>query len=159
MSQDMKATTEDRAAAARGVIRLDGGRSIRLSRLHQYATYAGLLAGLPDEEMNRRRIQDASDFARETLRFIGFPRLIPPRVTVKEFPARGASEARTGHFLPGITCIGEFVSSPPARDPGMLLSSVTLVWHQDDFAPPIADDVLEEIRRLEWDAMAEDWIW
>lgn len=150
---------DEGTSEARGFIRLADGRSIRLSRLHQYATYAGLLAGIPDEAMNRRRIQEAIDYTRETLRFVGHPRLIPPRVTVKEFPARGGSEARTGHFLPAVTCIGEFVSSPPARDPGMLLSSASLVWHQDDFALPIAENVLEEIRGLEWDAMAEDWSW
>lgn len=159
MTEEVSSSTDDGSTEPRGVIRVACGRTIRLSSLHQYATYAGLLAGLPDEAMNRRRIQEAIDYARGTLRFIGHPRLIPPQVTVRERPARGNAEARIGHFLPAITCIGEFVSSPPARDPGMLVSSVTLVWHQDNFALPIADNALEEIRRLEWDAMAEDWSW
>lgn len=41
----------------------------------------------------------------------------------------------------------------------MPYSALTLIWCQDDFALPVAEDVLMEIRCLEWGPMAEDWTW
>lgn len=152
-------TAQERAAEVRGVIRLSDGRRISLARLYQYHTYAGLLAGLPDEAMNRRRIHEAVEYAQEKLGFAGFPRLIPPQVETKAFPARPHRGPRTAYYLPSTTCIGEFLSSAPARDADMPYSALTLIWYQDDFALPIAEGALAEIRRLEWGPMAEDWTW
>jgi hypothetical protein len=59
--------------------------------------------------------------------------------------------------LPDILCIGEFLWARPVRDVSQMFSSASFVWFQDSFAPPIAPEVLAELRDVDWTAIAEDW--
>ncbi len=47
-------------------------------------------------------------------------------------------------------------SPEPARDPLQDYSVLTVIWFQDDFAFPIDPQVLEQIRALDWEQLAQD---
>jgi hypothetical protein len=129
-----------------------GGRVLHLHSLYQTRTYKGLLAGRPNRESNKRIITDAFELARERLRFMGVPQLIPS-------PTVNGSPQSDYERLPDFLCIGEFTSPQPARDLEKPYSSAVFVWFQDSFAPPIAAEVLEEIRDIDWTRIAQDWRW
>jgi hypothetical protein len=128
---------------------IDDGRKVHLYRLYQSRSYEGALFGHADRASNRRAIEHALAFARQRLKFRGTPALIPVK-TVSD-PAQAAGR------LPDILCIGEFMWARPVRDLSHMYSSATLVWFQDSFAPPIARDVLAEMREIDWDLVAQDW--
>lgn len=110
-----RSAPEPPAAEARGLIALADGWRIGVARRYHYHIHAGLLAGLPDEAMNRRRVHGAVGCARQKLGCAGFPRLIPPRVNKMELPARPLRGPRAANDLPSTTRIGEFVSNVPAE--------------------------------------------
>lgn len=68
---------------------------------------------------NKAIIEYAFAFASEQLRFRGTPVLIPLHP--------GAGDGDRGR-LPGIMCIGEFISARPARNASHMFSSSTLIW-------------------------------
>lgn len=89
-------------------------------------------------------------------------RLCPPALGVPRNANAhpGARRAADGYErLPDILCIGEFLWARPVRDLSQMFSSATLVWFQDAFALPIAPEVLEELRELDWTRSAQDWSW
>lgn len=133
-------------------IAIAGGRLLHLHSLYQTRTYKGLLANRPNRESNKRVIADAFELAREHLRFMGLPQLIPS-------PTMNGAPGSDYERLPDYLCIGEFTSSQPARDLDKPYSSAVLVWFQDSFAPPIAAEVLKEIRDVDWARIAQDWRW
>jgi hypothetical protein len=130
---------------------LDAGRKVHLYRIYQTRSYEGALFGRPDRTTNRRVIERALAFCRQRLGFRGTPVLIPVR------PAGMHGGTDGDERLPDILCIGEFLWARPARDVSHMFSSASFVWFQDRFAPPIAPDVLAELREIDWTMVAEDW--
>jgi hypothetical protein len=63
---------------------------------------------------------------------------------------------RVAEWLPMVTCVGVFKDVFPARDKTKDQSYLKILWYQDDFAPPIDDAVFEQIRFIDWDALAWD---
>jgi len=58
--------------------------------------------------------------------------------------------------IPEVTCTGRFRSEPIGeRDPACY-SELTIIWFQSEFVMPIERSVLEEIARLDWDALASN---
>jgi hypothetical protein len=55
-----------------------------------------------------------------------------------------------------VTCIASFNAALPVRDPDKHLSALTVVWYQNEFALPIEQTVLEQLRLLDWDSFAVD---
>jgi hypothetical protein len=130
---------------------LDAGRKVHLYRIYQTRSYEGALFGRPDRATNRRIIERALAFCRQRLGFRGAPVLIP----VAPADTHGAADGDA--CLPDILCIGEFLWARPVRDVSQMFSSASFVWFQDSFAPPIAPEVLAELRDVDWTAIAEDW--
>jgi hypothetical protein len=128
---------------------VEAGRRVHLYRIYQSRSYEGALFGRPDRATNKQIIEHALAFARQRLKFRGAPTLIPVRA------AGGAVE--DSDRLPDILCIGEFMWARPVRDVSQMYSSATFVWFQDRFAPPIAPDVLAELREIDWNLVAQDW--
>ncbi len=126
---------------------------VHLYRIYQTRSYEGVLFGQPDRATNRRIIEHAFAFARQRLKFRGTPTLIP----VKPAGGRIRGAADGSERLPDILCIGEFMWARPVRDLSHMFSSATFVWFQDRFAPPVAPDVLAELREIDWSLVAEDW--
>jgi hypothetical protein len=134
---------------------VDASRKVHLYRIYQSRSYEGALFGRPDRASNRRVIEHALAFARQRLKFRGSPTLIPVR------PAGGSvyGAADGNERLPDILCIGEFMWARPVRDVSCMYSSATFVWFQDRFAPPVAPDVLAQLREVDWTLVAQDWSW
>lgn len=138
-------------------IRLIDGTEIVLDQLFQYHTYAGLLAGLPDEEMNRRRIEEALRHAKERLLSATAPKLIEPEIEHAPThvgpplsPVMRQRRVVPVYYprLPAITCLGHFIA--PGR-----MTALTVVWFQDRPALPIASPALARIRRIDWKREAQ----
>jgi hypothetical protein len=136
------------------------GRSVLLAELHQWMTYAGWLEGVPSCEWNDWKIKGALERARRYGQ--GFPpHLIPPqrRDYLRHPGDMETSRALRGlpaEWLPMVTCIGVFRDVVPARDKSMDQSYLTVVWYQDEFALPITDAVLDQLRALDWETLATD---
>lgn len=145
----MSAVLEAREPGTAYEVGVEAGRKVHLYRIYQSRSYEGALFGRPDRATNKHIIERALAFARQRLKFRGAPTLIPVK-------AAGAA-VRDPDRLPDILCIGEFMWARPVRDVSQMYSSATFVWFQDRFAPPIAPDVLAELREIDWDLVAQDW--
>lgn len=125
---------------------LASGRKVTLDTLQQWRTYAGMLAGKPDARINRSHIEELLERASEYTVVGGTPLLIQP--------AEDALNAR----LPAVTCIAVFQSGELARKDAEPYSSLTVAWFQGAFALPISPDVEAQIRAVDWEAAAKDWM-
>jgi hypothetical protein len=130
---------------------VDAGRNVHLYRIYQSRTYEGALFGRSGRAINRQVIENAFAFARQHLKFRGIPVLLPVS------PERVADASSNPERLPDILCIGEFMWGRPVRSVSHMFSSATFVWFQDHFAPPVAANVLAELRDVNWEQVAHDW--
>lgn len=128
-------------------ITLNSGRVVSLGELHQWGTYAGLLAGKPDARMNADHIRRLLSEAKRYGVAGAEPHLVPP------IPAQ--LETR----LPAVNCIAVLNSDALQRPGSEPYSSLTVAWYQEDFAPPIAASVEQQILAIDWEAHAKDWCW
>ena len=156
-------------------IALNDGREIRLVRLRQWYTYAGVLAGFPTRSRNAERTQKIVASAKPDCLEGLAPYLIPPAITPIEYKPPGelflrktgmtarqyAADWENNNYesLPSVACVGEFESGELKRPDSDIWSSMVLVWFQDDFALPIDSNVLAHIQELDWESCAKDWSW
>ncbi len=143
-------------------LRLRSGRAITLKHFDQVMTYAGLLEGTPDHELDDRHIESALEEAgRRGVAGVRPHLIVPPRRD--HFRKPGDMRRITEYsphwipeWLPVVQCIGQFSSGVTARNPEMHLSVLTVVWFQDEYAPPIQEPALGELLDLDWEALALD---
>lgn len=156
-------------------ITLSSGREITLAHLEQWRSYAGLLAGMPNREMNGRVIEDARARALQHGLEGAAPYLVPPRLTPVERKPHSAEYLRlTGmtaeksaardqqmHYeqLPAVVCVAVFNSDGLTKPDAEPMSSLTLIWFQDEFALPVDAEVLAHILALDWETLATEWCW
>ncbi|MDD5392542.1 MAG: hypothetical protein PHE17_05945 [Thiothrix sp.] len=158
-------------------IELNNQRKIRLTRLHQYYTYGGLLLGQPNAETNQRNIEQSCEYAPKLLNcdkihliepvstwttsnFLGNIHFIEdPLQHAKECHSDTPQQGRRGTVLerlPLITCFGTFFSQPLLNDTEESNGSqLTLAWYQDELAMPLDNHVIEQIKALDWEQLAE----
>ena len=135
-------------------LEMKDGREIHLERLTQWLTYEGLLEGTPTHDMNQKYL--AGLRARPAER--AFERSCYVVRPQERRVLRAGLDVELG-WLPRITCVGLFVSHERARDPDADMSSLRIFWLQDNFALPIAQDPLAQIKTLDWAVRAADgWI-
>ncbi len=163
---------------------LAGGREITIQSLYQTLTYAHVLEGIPYGASLIGPVQLHLKWAQEKYPerkiIVLEPRLRPLAIDppeldklqerwkkaeeLKAFAANGGTLTLREHMDTAWTepvCIGSvccralFESSPVDRDKGML-SELFVIWFQDGFAMPIAPDVTEQIRAIDWDTEAVD---
>jgi len=139
-----------------GVIHLSGGRDVQITSIRQWFTYGGLLEGLPTDKMNRQMIDRLLKEERERGWWAGEPYLVPPPVRTIQLPDDRSYPFGTPEAFPPITCVARLISVTPARDPKKDTSELTVIWFQDEYAFPIDPQVLEHLRRLDWDNRAID---
>jgi len=146
----------------------ESGRTLILNQLEQSQTYAGMLEGVPSKQTNDWDIDVALRRAAGREYTLGEPYLIPPRRHDYEHePGDMEHErARRAHYpkewerdpewIPLICCIGCFRSFPPVHDQEKHGSCLTVVWYQDDYAMPIDEGIIQELKQLDWDRLATD---
>lgn len=148
------------SAGAQWVVTLLGGREARLTALHQYPTYDGVLLGVPStDEVRSWPIEGAIRLADEL--FQCEPRrivLLPPelRVSTVVTSSRGEPSSQAVEFLPPICSIGVFESSVPVDDSEAEGSEVVVVWFQGSFGPPEPGFVTECLQQMNWEQSARD---
>ena len=146
---------------------LDSGRTATLKHLDQSQTYAGMLEGTPNKKSNEWGIDADMKRATEHPQTIGQPYLIAPVTrdylrepgdmdSVRERTSKYPPEwERDPEWLPLVRCIGCFQSAATSND-SMDASLLTVVWYQDEFAMPIASNIMMALKSLDWDSLATD---
>ena len=146
------------------------GRELYLENLNQCRTYLGLSCGLPNKRINDTVISWGRRDAASVRTAYGEPYVIPPeRRDYDQIPGdmddlpgwQGNSESRrhaglAAEWLPSVRCIACFMSIAPARDNTKDASGLIVVWFQADFAFPIAEEIIDSIRILDWNSLATD---
>lgn len=128
------------------------GRQIHLDQIFQYHTYSGLLEGQPDPELNGKLIARAVEYCSSRLFSPTRPFVVPPpRISL------GSHNGKSEERIPYIACLGHFTSYAPARDPHHDGSSLSVVWFQEHYAPPIDAVTLDQLKAVNWRDLAEDW--
>lgn len=148
------------SADARWVTALADGREIRLTALHQYRTYDGVLCGLPETDEVRAWPIEGAVRTAEELFHAEAPRIaiLPPELRVsKVVSVRGGVRVeRDVDFLPAVCSIGRFESKTPMADADAVGSEVIVVWFQGTFGPPEPGYVTTCIRAIVWEEFARD---
>lgn len=132
------------------VVDLDRAEQVRLVALNQFRTYERLVEGLPTQELNYEIICAIAERAKELFKSKVY--LVEPAEEPIEYP--GKYPLGDPCKLPPIACIGHWRSMTEQREQGRGYSELTIVWFQHDFAFPIADEVLEELRDLDWQSVS-----
>lgn len=142
------------SAGAQWTTTLAGWRDVRLTALHQYLTYAGVLAGLPTtDEVRAWPLEGAVRLAEklfhcEPTKIV----ILPPELMLsKVVTSRGGKrEEVTVEFLPAVCSIGTFESKTRVADSDADGSEAVAVWFQQTFGPPEPGHVTSCIQRIAW---------
>lgn len=139
-------------------ISLKSGRQLHLMELRQWYISENSL-GLPNVQINREIVARIVSVERERIRGVGSPYLIEPQQRYhSQRDSHLPSELRKA-LIPAFACVGRFKSYEPARDMTHEHSELTVIWFQEEPAPPFDPAVREQIRTLDWDRLATDGSW
>jgi hypothetical protein len=146
------------------VIKMDSGREIFIDEISQHRTYWGLLEGLPHPEMNEKIIESCLERARIKLGFEVEPVLICPPETPIKANINPNDNFRKHYYeryppvkIPDIAIISVWNCYEPARNPDKMASALKIVWFQDKFAFPIDENIIEQIKKINWVHYAKDY--
>jgi len=129
------------------------GRQLELRELSQSLTYGGLLEGLPTRRRNQKYLENV--VARHQTPQQPPVFLITPAETAIELEPGETYPFGDPATLPRITCVGLFRSTPVAAADAVLnRSELRVVWLQNEFALPIEASIMEDLSKLDWDALA-----
>lgn len=123
---------------------------IRLVALQQSRSYERMKSGFPTSELNQEIICAFARKAKDMYRCPVY--LVEPIETPIKYPGR--YNLGNPAKIPQIACIGHWRSVGEVRENGRGNAELTVVWFQEDFAYPIAPDVLEEISELDWNQVS-----
>jgi len=141
----------------RMLLRLQSGRKIYLDEIVQWRTYAGVLLGIPRKKMNDVIIADATGQAREKIDLSVPIHLFQPAREKLDFSTHKIIRPESYYEqIPPIACAAAFESFEPARDKDSFSSCLIFLWFQDYWALPIAPHILTQIRKINWNNLAED---
>ncbi len=134
-------------------VRLVDGRIIRLRELDQKRVYEGMLDGVPTRGQNAKLVAGIVEGASADGRSVV---LVPPVETpIVDIGGDGPDEAC---LLPRTAVCARFESPDPVSGAGDY-SELTVVWFQEAWALPVDGDVVDRLRRLDWDSHARAMVW
>ena len=122
-------------------VRLASGRRIWCSQYLVCDTYGGFLEGRPSPDRDRAMVAAAEREAKRVFHDAPVRLLEPVRAS-----------ASAGYQRRRFTAL--FSSLPINRE--MHLSSLVLIWFQDEQFPAMDEATLSAVRALEWDRLAKD---
>jgi hypothetical protein len=125
-----------------------GGLDLHVQSMHVWRTYAGLLEGAPDAELNCRIVRSAGERA-ATL--CGGPVVtIPPEILDTPFPGRAPARTSTFPLLPAFTCVAELWCWS-TRSEAALASALTVVWFADEVTGGALETTLASaVQEVDW---------
>lgn len=121
-----------------------------IERFFQRRTYYGVLEGVTDPRINKINLEDAKA---EALRYFGVKNIYVITPTERKWVRSNGEEKAE---LPRITCMAELMHYEPMKNKEMECSRLCLIWLQEEYAFPIADEILREISKLDWKNLSED---
>jgi len=133
-------------------IKLKCGMHVSVSNFYYNRTYSGLIAGIPNEEINNRIVDKAMN-RMDSIWGIRKTHLIPPTITMK--PVR--SSGSTYPSLPSTELTAWITCLMPINDEHMA-SELVLVWYVDDKAfeaSSIRDVTSDALNMINWSEVAE----
>ena len=151
----------DEAASGRRSLEIEQSsrRKIWLTVLHQYDTYGGRMAGIPQAEDRdaERALERVVKYSREGEKS---PAILPPRLIRKQLPTHPAMRDFLLEELPrakppDVTCVGQFHSGSMQKDSHMSIAVV--IWFQEGYGLPDDEHILAQLTALDWPAYAWDW--
>jgi hypothetical protein len=133
------------------------GYTLHWSKFSQEAMYAFQLEGIPNRERNEEHIQELKDKANGPAHCV--PYVAIPWENAEDCARYLKNKGQILEFTPPICCVARLTSSCIVDDPDNCYSYATLIWFQDEFGIPTDEKVLEKIRAVDWENVAEDWFW
>jgi hypothetical protein len=128
-------------------------KKVTVMAIYQWATYGELLEGLPNPRLNEQIIARARQ--RSSQLSGGYTAyLIEPTQTPIAY--EGNYPFGTPARLPAIICIAELKYFGAVRNPSMDYSTLGVLWFQDQYAFPIAADVLKAMESIPWSELAAE---
>ena len=122
-----------------------------LNSFHQWKTYEALHEGLPTTDINigiieRVKLRAQALYPQQSIH------LIEPELT--PFAMEGAFSEFSQY--PRYTCVARILHMEAIRTITKAASSLVVIWMQENYAMPIDEEVLEKIKWIEWDMVADE---
>ena len=124
---------------------LDNNVTVTLVMLVQELTYNGLLEGFPNETMNQRIIQQNES---QAAKLLYEPVIITLPPTVKTAAEGPVSAFGAYQKLPEVCCMALLKCHSTFKDKSKDYAALGVVWYQDEFAFPIANNILTELKKV-----------
>lgn len=129
-------------------------RTISLMELRQDLFYEGLIQGLPTRERNAANLGHIPEAIRQIFPWIPVaPYIITPVETPIEFQGERAYPFGDPAHFPSVQCVSRWRCFEHG-DANFDVSTLIIVWFQDEFALPIDSHIVEEIARLDWEKLS-----
>lgn len=127
---------------------LGNGRKLYLESCFFCKTYAGLIDGKPNNQVNSFVIESSADIAK---------RIWPgePVVVLNADSSKTDEDSR----LPSVLCAAHFVSYQFAKDDAADGSSLVAVWFQHQSLAINPEEVASTFEQLDWSQTARDFCW
>ncbi|MBW3637157.1 MAG: hypothetical protein KY445_11950 [Armatimonadetes bacterium] len=129
-------------------------RTIDLIELRQSLVYEGLIEGLPTRERNAAKLGHIPEAIRHLFPWIPVaPYVITPVEVPIEFRGEKAYPFGDPARFPSVQCVSRWQCFEYG-DENFDLSTLIIVWFQDEFALPIDAHIVEEITGLDWEKLS-----
>ena len=145
---------------------LNQGTEIILRSVRQYLGYSSILEGIPWGPQYEWLINQTTRWFKERHKgkvpaFCVIPPILQPLPFAPEkLAALREFYGREPVSIGPVVCEGNFESNSLARNgDGSDGSELTVIWFQDSFLTGMPDHVIEQIKALDWAALAENFDW
>lgn len=150
-------------------ITLNSGIEINLMSLKQHLAYSSMIEGIPwgpkYEWLIKQEVrwfsEESKKYGEENPAFI----VIKPVLINLPFPdsvlnSIHAFYKREPVSIGRVACRGYFEHPKMVREEDKLGSSgITVIWFQEEFMSPMPEYVIEKIKEIDWEALAENFEW
>lgn len=147
----------------KGKIKLSDGRIAWVRSIEQNAAYRFILEGYPDAEANNHYLDELAKQVASN-NFGAQPFLIEPRrlkgdeIFGPNYYDKKYDYGYDAELLPRVQVVANLVSGPTFKDPWATESNLTVIWFQDDFVFPIDRQIKRELRSIDWEFCADNFV-
>lgn len=124
---------------------IENNKEVTIKSIKQWHTYGGLLEGIPTDKMNTQIIERTKIEAKEFSRMEEIY-LIEPKQEPIDYD--GNYPFGNPAALPGVTCVAELWHNDVFRDTDKMFSSLCIIWFQEDYAFPIDEEIVKDIKEI-----------
>lgn len=138
------------------------GREVRLGAFYQQDTNRGMLCGLPLPHVREGQLEAATNSATRIFQLIDGDcvHILPPALfhyTANLAHPKDPPNICELDALPPVCSMAEFWSNSPVRHQAHVYSSLHVVWFQDHYGLPNDPSVIDLMKAMPWDDLANDW--